>query len=304
MITMRLDSGESAFFKRQLEFIKARTFDTKYKELRYAMFIPVSSEVPSGSEFVTYHSFSLIGVAKIISNYAKDFPRVDIFGEENTRLIKDLGAAYGWSIKEIRRAARAGTNLNARKATAARRAIEQKHNEVAWFGDSVHGLNGLIDYPGISQYTIPVGAGASTTWALKTPDEILADLNGIVTSIISTTNGVEQPNQILLPIDQFRLISTTRVTDGDSNTILRFFMSNNPGVSVDWLTELSGAGAGGLDRILCYVRNPNNLQYEAPVVFEQFQEQQEGMEFEVPVHAETAGVEVYYPASVAYGDGI
>ena len=35
-----------------------------------------------------------------------------------------------------------------------------------------------------------------------------------------------------------------------------------------------------------------------------FAEDKKGMSYQVPVHAETAGVIVYYPASIAFGDGI
>jgi hypothetical protein len=39
-------------------------------------------------------------------------------------------------------------------------------------------------------------------------------------------------------------------------------------------------------------------------MFEQFDPIQKGMEYEIPCHAETAGVIVYYPLSIAYGDGL
>lgn len=300
----RLDAAESIFFNRQLEYIKRQLRNVKYKMLRFTQFIPVTTETPSGMESITWRQDSAIGFAKFITNYAKDFPRVNILSEEFTRKIYDIGLSYGWNMKEIRRAKLLNANLKARDALATRRGINQKHNEICWTGDTDRNIPGFIDYPGITEYTVPNGVGGQPTFASKTPDEILTDLNGMVTAIVSTTNGVENPNQILLPIAQYNHLKNTRMTGGDSNTILSFFLSTNPGISVDWLIELSGAGAGSTDRMMCYARDPQNVEYEAPVLYEELPPEQRGMEFTVLARAESAGVVVYYPLSVCFGDGI
>ena len=54
-----------------------------------------------------------------------------------------------------------------------------------------------------------------------------------------------------------------------------------------------------------YLReDPMKLTLELPMPFEQFAPQQTGMEYQIPCHAKCGGVIVYYPASIAYGDGI
>ena len=68
----RLDANEQAFFKRQTEYIKSKTYDKKYRMLKAKQFIPVSTEVPSGSQFVTWRSFSKYQLPvmgfKVVSN--------------------------------------------------------------------------------------------------------------------------------------------------------------------------------------------------------------------------------------------
>jgi len=301
---MRLDSKESAFFQRQVEYVKTRTYDTKYKNLKAVTLIPVSTEAPSGAVNIVYRSFSQIGTAKIIADYAKDFPRVDIYGTEETVKVFGIGVSYGYSIPEIRRAAMAGLSLEQRRANTAKRANDEKVDGLAWDGDSDYNIQGLIDYPGITEYTVPAGAASTKTWVTKTPDEIIADMAGIISAVSEATNGREEPNQIILPIAQYRLIKTTRMTDGDSSTILKFFLDNNPGVSVDWVNELDEAGASSTDRFMAYTRDPDHLTLEIPQPFEQFEADKDGMEYVVPCHSECAGVIVYYPTAVAYGDGI
>jgi len=302
---IKLDVGESSFFRRQLEYIKSQTYDTKYKQLKAFSLIPISTEAPSGADTITFRRFSGIGYAKIIADYVHDFPRVDVFGEEETIKVRSMGDSYGYSIKEIRRSQMAGTNLDQRRADAARRAMDELTNTLSWRGDSTYSINGLIDYPGITEYTVPLGAGGFKLWNTKTPDEIVADLSGIVTAVIDPTNGREAPDTMIMPIEQYQYITNTRMTGDSAKTILTFFLENNQFIkTVDWVVELKGAGAGGTDRFMVYEKSPRNLTQELPQMFEQFPEQWKGMEAVIHCHAETAGVVVYYPLSVAYGDGI
>jgi hypothetical protein len=300
-----LDAGETAFFRRELEHVKAKTYDKKFKKLKATSLIPVSTEAPSGAAEITYKSYTKIGVAKIIADYAHDFPRVDIYGEEKTAKCRGIGESYGYSIEEIRRAQMAGTSLETRRANAARRANDEKVNTIAWTGDSDYQLQGLINFPGITEYTVQNGAAASKTWASKTPDEIIKDLNGIVTAIVDSTNGVEAPDTLIIPIAQYTYINDTRMTGDSDKTILQFFLKNNEFIkTVDWVVELKGAGDAGTDRMMVYERNPEQLTLEIPQPFEQFAPDKKGMEYEIPCHSKTGGVIVYYPQSVAYGDGI
>lgn len=302
----RMDANESAFFTRQLEFIKSATYDTKYKMLKAISLIPVSTEAPSGADSITYRSFSKVGFAKIISDYANDFPRADIYGEEKTAKVRSIGSSYGYSIKEIRRAQMAQLTLDQRRAEAARRASDEKVDTIAWNGDSETGLQGLINYPGITEYTVPAdGTGASKLWSTKTPDQIVRDITGLVNAIVSTTNGREAPDTLIMPIANYMHIANTRMPYGTDKTILTFVLENSPFLKmVDWVVELNTAGLNSTAKMMAYTRNPMNLTLEIPQPFEQFPPQQKGMEFEIPCHQETGGVIVYYPLSVAYGDGI
>jgi len=297
-----LDVNETTFFKRQLEYVKTRTYDVKYKNLKAMQMIPISTEMNPGASSLVWYSFSQAGVAKIISDYAHDFPRVDVYATENTIKPYDLGDSYGYSIREVRQAAMAGQNLNSRRANTARRAIDEKMDNLAWFGDSDYNIPGFFNYPGITEYTVPNGAGGSKTWASKTAEEINADLIGITDAISVPTKGREEANQILLPRTQYNLAKNTKITD--DKTVLMWFMDNNTGVMVDPLDELVGQGAGGTDRFMAYVKDAEHLEQQVPSPFEQLEVEKKGGEYVVPCMATYAGVTIYYPQSVAYGDGI
>jgi len=301
---MRLDAAETAFFKRQLEYIKSRTYDVKYRNLKAKMLIPVSTEVNAGADFIIWYSWSRAGIAKIIADYAEDFPRVDVYAVENQSKVRSMGDSYGYNLKEIRRAQMAGVQLNTRKANAAKRAMEELQDKLAWYGDENFNIQGFFNYPGITEFTIPVGASTFKTWSTKTPDEIIQDLTGLMSAVSVPTKGREDVSQIIIARTQYNDIKDRRMTDGNTNTILNYFKNNNPGVSIEIVDELAGAGAGATDRIMAYVKDPNNLTMEIPQSFEQLEANLKGMEYIIPCHAEYGGIIIYYPQSVAFGDGI
>lgn len=300
-----IDANESAFFKRELEVVKSKTFDVKYKPNVALALFPMSAENPA-AEVITWRQFSRVGMAKMISDYAQDFPRVDIYGVEYSVKPKDIGSSYGYSIAEIRRAAMAGLPLETRRAEAARRAIEDKLNYIAFNGDTATGLNGFFDYPGITEYTVASGGtGGTKTWSTKTADQILDDMNGIVHAIVSATNGIEQPDTMLLPLEQYNLITTKRLSTDSDTTVLEYFLKTNRYIKrVEWVTDLKTAGDSSTARMMVYVNDSDHLNLEIPLMFEQFEADKTGMSYSIPCMARTAGLLIFYPGSVGYADGI
>ena len=136
----RFDANESMFFARQLEAIKAQTYDVKRANLNALQLMPVSTDVPEGATTITYRQYDTVGMAKVIANYANDLPRADVTGKEFTSNIRSIGNAFGYNTQEIRSAIFAGVNLPTRKAMAATRAHQEKINSLAFTGEADHGL--------------------------------------------------------------------------------------------------------------------------------------------------------------------
>lgn len=303
---LHLDANESIFFLRELDFIKSKSYDVQYPELKARSLIPVSFEAGAGAETITYEQYDQVGMAKIVSSYADDLPRADIKGKEFTSRVRSLADAYGYNIQEIRAAKMAGKPLEQRKANAAKRAMMQKEDSIAALGDADFGLIGLINHPNISSTTLPAdGTGASTLWSTKTPLLIIRDLNKVANFIVENTKEVEQPNTMLMPVEKYNYIATTPVGDNADKTILKFFLDNSPYIKevIPW-NKLKAAGAGGLDRMIAYDKNPEKLTLEIPQDFEQLDLEQRGLEFLVPCHSRCGGVIIYYPLSVVYADGL
>ena len=293
-----LDADESVFFERQLEHVKAKTYDKKFTQLKARQILPVSFEAGPAAETIKYEQFDMVGMAKIVRDYATDFRSADVKAKEFRSPIKSLGSAYQYSVQEVRAARMAGKPLETRKANAAKRAVAQLENKIAYFGDSDHGLGGMFNNANVPLVVLP-HAGA---WETLTADQILANLNALANSPINASNGVETPDTMLMPINLYTLISTLRIPDTNI-TVMKFFLENSPFIkSIDWVEELKDAGAGSIRRVVVYRRDPDALTLEIPSDFEQFPVQEKGLAFKVPVHQRIGGVLFYYPLSAAYAD--
>jgi len=298
------DADQAIFFARELEYIKAKSYDVLYAELPFRKVFPLSNEARPGTRFITYRTYDKVGMAKIIAAYADDLPRADIAGKETTVPVRDAGLSCGYTMAEIRAAALTGMPLDARRMSAVMRGHEQFFNVIAWNGDDEAGLIGLFNDPNLPIGTVVDGAAASALWADKTNDEILFDLNSVANDIFADSKMVERPNTLLLPPEKYAFIASTPRSSVSDTTILAYFLKNNPYVNeVIPINEMTGAGTAGVDVMMCYDKNPDKLQFEIPMEPIFHPEQRKNLEILIPSECSTGGLITYYPQSVRLREG-
>lgn len=304
----RYDDATTGFFQRELEQVEAKLYKVLYPELCARRVFPVDKSDSNGAEFLTWYQFDKIGLAKTISDYAKDFPEVTVTGERHTTEVKGTGASYGYSVQEIRAASLAGRSLQPLKAEAARRAIEDYLNRAAFVGIPGTKLPSLMGNPNVTR-TIPVpdGTNGSTNWRDKSNAQILRDMNQARIGMVSLTQSVHTPNMMLLPTELYEFVRLTPFNINDSRSILKVFMQNQgpEGIRrVMPVNELTNAGTNGTDVMVTYQLNATNMAFKIPQDFEVMMTQQVGMTYKKPCHARTGGLIIRYPLSVSITEGI
>ena len=311
---MRFDDAEDAslYFARELDYIKAQSYDVEYPELTALSLFPISNEVNPGAETVTYYSYDKTGVAKIINNYATDLPRADVKGKPSTGYVKSVGASYGYSVQDMRASRMASKSLDVRKAEAARYAVDFELNRIAWAGDKENGLIGVLSPENdIPLYAVPNGASGKTSWESKTADEILADLNGMQKQVSRTTKNVERPDTLALPADVYIDISTRQIPN-TGYTVKKFLLENAPYLKdIVSAAELQADAEGtnpyaaqGKNVALLFKKDARKMSIEHPLPFYQHPLQTKGLEIVVPCEARTAGAIIYYPLSALIAVGV
>jgi hypothetical protein len=295
MSDFRMDEA-GLFLERQLEFIRPQVFEVTYADIKYPTLLPVTSEAGPGAQTFTYRIMDSTGEFKLIADAADDLPRADISQIERTINIRSFGGSFGYTVQELRAAQMATIALEQRRATAVRRAYEEKVESVAMFGESSVGLVGFFNNP-----TVDVVA-ADKWFDTATAAEMLELLNYGVSAIINASKMKEQPDTILLAYEDYNKISTTRNSDSSDVTVLEYFLRTNPYIrNVEPINQLdAGNSVLNTNRMVVYKRAPEKVQLHIPQPLELFPPQQRGLEFIVPAHARVGGVALYYPKSVIY----
>lgn len=297
MSDFRMDEA-GLFLERQLEYIRPQVFETVYADIKYPTILPVTSEAGNAAQTFTYRVMDSTGEFKLIADAADDLPRADISQTEKSISIRSFGGSFGYTVQELRAAQMANIALEQRRAAAVRRAYEEKVEEVAMFGEAAANLAGFFN-----NSTVDVlQANKWFTDSGTTAQEMLELLNYGVTAILNSTQMKEQPDTILMPYEDFRIISTQRNSDSSDVTVLEYFLRTNPFIrNIEPIMQLDKDNSGlSTNRMVVYKRDPQKVQLHIPQPLELFPPQQRGLEFIVPAHARVGGVALYFPKSVIY----
>jgi hypothetical protein len=315
---------EGIFFQRQLEYIQAQSYDVLYPDLKGRTTFALNTEGGEGINQITYRSYDKRGEAAIIAGKATDLPRADIDGKEYTIDVRTIGNAYGYSRQELAAARLTGMPLDARKAEAARRAYEEKVNQIIWFGDVKHNLGGLFDGPtGFPQETIPniavaaaSGGTNSLVWGVdKTPDEVIADLTGALATMFDDTKMIHRPNKILMGVTKYNYMMNTPRSLQSDMSILTWFLQNNDFITdrsqIVVVNELKGVfGAdpgfetGDAEGFVILQEGMDVMRLREPFPYVHLPVQYKGLEFEINCYGRFAGLEIIRPQAISFYYGI
>ena len=291
--------GNSLFFARQLDYVKAATYSRKFPPLNADMLVPDDTSMPEWAETVTVMSYDSVGMAKIISNYADDLPRADVRGMAQLVTVKTLGDSYGYSVNEIRASRAIGAGLDQRKADAARRAVDLKISKIKLVGDPDYGLFGLFTHPNIPEILLPHGG----PWDVLTGTQVYENLNAMTFAYLRQTLGMHNATLLALAPTAYYSASTKFIEVAGATTPvtpLSLFTSMNPGISVRNVIECQGAepGTGGNpneDVALLYENTTDNLAHNFVMPFSQLPPEARNLEFVTNCLAKSGGVNIYYP---------
>jgi hypothetical protein len=289
---------QSVFLKQQLNHVLNLTFQETFPALKARTFIPVNRSIPQAAETVSARIWDSYGEAKVLNPNADDFPSVSVGQREAYAPIKSLGCFFEYSVLDLRRSELAGTGLDAKLAIAARQTIESKIDKLAVNGDEHVGIKGFCDHDsGITSHQLQKWFNEKGE-ALKKPEQMLADINRLVSSIAEDTNNVLLPDTLLLPVKHFAYLAQTPYSGQSNVTILNYLLSNNPYIkNVDSWVHLK-------DKCILYPRTPQALEMYIPLEFEMLEPQTVGMNIRIHCHARFGGVQIYTPKACAYGVGL
>lgn len=299
----RVDAAvATAFVAQQLEYVKAETFDIAKVALKARTLFDVTHETPPGAEVVAYDQYDTMGEAKLIANYAKDYPRVDAEMTRHRDVIAGYGASYGYSTQDMRAIAMSGSRLNTHRAMQGRRAHEAVLERVAAIGIPQLGKTGAVNDANINLFF------SALTWTESSvdPKTIYRALMALAQSVWLNSNQVWQADTLLMAPKPFAIASAVAYSDTIPDSVLTVFLRQNPfGIKqADQWLPLQGAGADGVkDRIMVYKRSKDVIEVDIPLEYTELAPQMEAGEVVIYSESRTGGAIVRQPLACAYADG-
>lgn len=283
--------------------------------------VSIADEVSSftNSTFAAAGGISPNGVSWI-SKSANAIPGIELDIGKTAHGLPLWGQEISYTIPELESAQRLGRPVDAQKFEG----MQLKHNmdidQLVYTGDTVMGSTGLVNSYGSG---LPVtnqglvantGSGSTTQWINKTPAQILADVNELLTSAWNATGYAICPSRLLLPPTQYGYIATTTVSTAGSVSILKYLEDNSISLRVNgkplevleskWLP---GAGqvvsSVATDRMVAYTKEKRFVRY--PLVPLQRTPLEYRSIFHITTYFGRMGqVEFVYPETIGYRDGI
>lgn len=245
-----------------------------------------------------------------ISPNTTTLPGVSINGERVTLPLRLLGQEVSYSSVELERSQLLGQPIDAQKFNALNTIYQMATDEMIYVGDTAVGAEGLVNSTLVTSGSVPNGAGASPLWINKTPDEILKDVNDMITAAWQASGFAVCPDKLLLPPAQFAYISSQKISTAGNVSILTFLEDNSISLRVNGrkldiqpLKWLTGRGTGGADRMVAYTNDEERVRFpmvpirrETPYYL--------GIKFNAPYIWAFGEVEFVYPETAVYRDGI
>lgn len=302
-----------SFMQQQATYIEPQVYEVQYPEIQYPDLVPVDTSGNEWAKSITFYSSDKVGQAQWFHHMATDMPFADVVRTKYEQGLEMAAIGYYYTMEELGVAMQIpNMNLTTERGDAARRAYEEFMERIAFFGDTTKNWTGLVNDGNVTFGNAPAtGTGSSPLWSTKTGDQMAADINLILTGIYTASNTVEMADTLLLPINNFTTLATTRVTNTTASALgwiqqynTYTALTGQP-LTIRAVRGLDTAGAGGTARMVAYKNDPSILKLHLPMPHKFLGVMQVApLRYDVPGIFRTGGIEIRRPGSVRYLDAI
>ena len=285
--------------------------------------IILRSDVTIADETSSFTNSSFASVGGVVPNgkawlakTANQIPNISLDIGKTAQPLSLWAHEISWTIPELESAQKLGRPVDSQKLTGLQLKHQMDIDEQVYVGDTVLNVTGLVNSAVVTVGNVAAGGAGFTQWTTKTPDEILADVNTLLTNCWAASGWSVIPNELRLPPAQYGYIVAQKVSANADKSILTYLLENNLAkqngtpLNIQPLKWLIGRGVGGtpgqlgtVDRMLAYTNEERFVRFpmvpirrETPYFL--------GIKFNAPYIWAFGEFEFVYPETVLYRDGI
>jgi hypothetical protein len=212
-----------------------------------------------------------------------------------------------WTLPELASAQKLGRPVDQQKFEMMQLKYQMDVDEETYIGDSVLGMNGLLNHTAASGNFANAVNG---TWASAAPAQILQDINSMLTAQWKQAGYAVMADRVLISPTQYTLLRSTLISTAGNISVLKFIEDNNAAVGLTsspmrilpckWLlgTNNGGSGPTATDAMFCYVKDP--MRVRLPLVpLQRTPLEYRGLRQITTYFGRLGGVELVYSDTVA-----
>ena len=321
----RFKTRDSAlsYFVNQLDNLDRRLYEPLVsvswgRDIKLRSGITMSNESTSfiRSAFAGAGSLSNPGTANLggnmpwISAETSAIPGVSVNGQRVVTPLRLLAREVSYTSPELERSQLTGQPIDTQKLDALNMLYQMNTDQMVYIGSADVGATGLLNSTQVTASNVAAGASSSTLWVNKTPDEILADVNTLLNATWTSSALAICPDGLRLPPTQFSYIASQKVSSAGNVSILEFLKKNSIALAINgreldiqpikWLT---GRGDSSSDRMMAYTNDESRVRFPMVPIRRETPYYQ-GIRFTSPYLWAFGEVEIPYPETIRYADGI
>lgn len=291
------DAANISFVVSQTAHIESVVLKKKYPAITYAQDIPVDTSANPFATSVTFYASDNIGAAKVMNGKGDDMPLANIDLQKLDNAVSMAGIGYSFSLEEIGQAQMLGMNLDTMGADSANFAYEKFVDAVAYTGNTAMGVTGLYNTAGITT------SSATGLFSALTPDQVLLNVNALLSGPYSASLGVEMADTLKLPLTVFADLAQRRLTD-TSMPLLVYIREANIFTATTGRPLMIGGDHRLTTRAVAYAKDPEVLKLHIPMPLRFLPPQPRNLGYVVPGMFRLAGLDIRRRASIRYMDGV
>lgn len=302
MKPFRLDVNDAtnlSFAVQQATYVEGQVLLRQYPEVTYMRDIPVDTSANPYAASVTFFSLDRVGSAKLVNGHGDDVPLANAVLDKWENTVRMGAIGYSFSLEEIGQAQMLGMNLSSMGADAANLAYQKFIDGAAFLGTGMpNSGTGLYNNAGVTS------VAATGVWSGLTGDQILTDLNTMLSGVFSASSMVELADTVRLPPAVFaNIASKARATTTDL-TVLQYVQGANVYTATTG-RPLDIRGDKFLTTTACvYRKDPTVVKLHIPMPLQFLPVQPRNLEYYVPGMFRFAGVDIRRPGAIRYMSGV
>jgi len=301
-----------AYFVNQLDQLDPTLHEPLYN-VTYSRDIKLREDISifNESSSFTRMTFGAVGTQSAtgkpwLNQNSNTLPNISIDGERVVTPVRPLGQELVYSSIELEKSVKLGQPIDVQKYNAMNIMHQMWTDEQVYIGDRALGSFGLINSP-----IVTLGPSTALNWETQSADAIIASVDELLEATYQQSGYAVCPSKLLLPPRQFSILCSKKVSVESGNYSLIEYLKraticlhiNGIELDIQPTKWLANAGVGGLNRMVAYTNEPQRVRFPMVPIRRETPYFQ-GINFCAPYTWAFGEVEIVYPDTIQYRDGI